>query len=616
MAKRMKKQIAAFAVVVFLLTLFSAVVFAEETHDNQVHVVVENVTYGTESGAPWEGRKVDTWVTLTPDSTAITVLQEAVGGAEQLDVVESIYGAYINGILGITNGDGGTTEGTGYNMAGWMFAINGTMASSGIGDYSVAAGTLSTGDELSFHYSVDGGADIGYDWADTSQKALKALTTSAGVLSPSFSSGVTAYTLTIPVGTQSVVFTPVVENMNETVTIKVGDTVYKRAMGIPVTDGTQVLIQCSNGTEQTEYSIYVKQEVSGAAAEMYDDTMKTLQSSLTTETCVYGNEWAVMSAARAGKLTQEQAETYYASVEEVVKQIGGSTLDTYATTNAKVILALTAIGKNPAQVAGNNLLEPLADLDYVKKQGVNAAMYALLAFDSGAYEIPTVAEGKTQTTREALIQIILDGELSRGGWDWMGSSADPDLTANALQALTPYYESNASVKAAVDRGLQALSDIQNPDGSYSSWGTPNACSTAQVLTTLTGLGIDPSKDSRFIKNGYTVLQGLGYFYLPSNGFRYDFSSMNVDFPYSTIQASYALVSYQRLLNGQKRLYDMTDVSVTDEETTTTESSNTTTEGNVANTNTPATGDETMLLLLAALAVLSGTGLGVTLRKSK
>lgn len=616
MAKRMKKQVAAFAVVVFLLTLFPAAVFAEETHDNQVHVVVENVTYGTVAGAPWEGKKVDTWVTLTPDSTGITVLQEAVGGAEQLDVVESTYGAYINGILGITNGDGGTTEGTGYNMAGWMFAVNGTMASSGIGDYSVVAGTLSAGDELSFHYSVDGGADIGYDWADTSQKALKALTTSTGVLSPSFSSGVTAYTLTIPVGTQSVVFTPVAENMNETVTIKVGDTVYKRAMGIPVAEGTQILIQCSNGTEQTEYSIYVKQEVSGAASEMYDDTMKLIQGSLTTETCVYGNEWAVMSAARAGKLTQEQAETYYASVEEVVKQIGDSTLDTYATTNAKVILVLTAIGKNPAQVAGNNLLEPLADLDYVKKQGVNAAMYALLAFDSGAYEIPTVAEGKTQTTREALIQIILDGELSGGGWDWMGSSADPDLTANALQALTPYYESNASVKAAIVRGLQALSDIQNPDGSYSSWGTPNACSTAQVLTALTGLGIDPSKDSRFIKNGFTALQGLGYFYLPGSGFRYDFSGMYVDFPYSTIQASYALVSCQRLLNGQKRLYDMTDVSVTDEETTTTESSNTTTEGNVANTNTPATGDEAMLLLLAALAVLSGAGLGVTLRKSK
>lgn len=367
---------------------------------------------------------------------------------------------------------------------------------------------------------------------------------------------------------------------------------------------------------------------------MYDDTMKIMQSSLTAETCVYGNEWAVMSVARAGKLNQEQAEAYYASVEEVVKQIGDSTLDTYATTNAKVILALTAIGKNPTQVAGYNLLEPLADLDYVKKQGVNAAMYALLAFDSGAYEIPPVAEGKTQTTREALIQIILDGELSGGGWDWMGSSADPDLTANALQALTAYYESNASVKEAIDRGLQVLSDMQEPDGSFSSWGTSNACSTAQVLTALTGLGIDPSKDSRFIKNGYTVLQGLEYFYLPGSGFRFDSSSMDVDFPYSTVQASYALVSYQRFLNGQKGLYDMTDVlseeenGSTEESTANTESSAantessatttsaTTTEGNVATTKTPATGDETMLLLLAALAILSGTGLGVTVRKNK
>ena len=319
---------------------------------------------------------------------------------------------------------------------------------------------------------------------------------------------------------------------------------------------------------------------------MYDDTMKIMQSSLTPETCVYGNEWAVMSVARAGNLTQEQAEAYYASVEEIVKQIGDSTLDIYATTNAKVILALTAIGKNPTQVAGYNLLEPLADLDYVKKQGVNAAMYALLAFDSGAYEIPTVAEGKTQTTREALIQIILDDELSGGGWDWMGSSADPDLTANALQALTPYYESNASVKEAIDRGLQVLSDMQEPDGSFSSWGTSNACSTAQVLTALTGLGIDPSKDSRFIKNGYTVLQGLEYFYLPGSGF-IDSYSMTVD-AYTTDQVSYALVAYERFENGQSGLYDMTDVSLPEK------------NGSA----------KVIFLILIPLVVLAGIGIGV------
>lgn len=45
--------------------------------------------------------------------------------------------------------------------------------------------------------------------------------------------------------------------------------------------------------------------------------------------------------------------------------------NTKSTDNSRVILALTAIGKDVTDVASYNLLEPLADMDYVKKQGIN-----------------------------------------------------------------------------------------------------------------------------------------------------------------------------------------------------------------------------------------------------
>lgn len=577
--KNMKQWMAVIMVTVLLIPLFRIPVWAEDTYENRVHVIVENTTYGTAAGAPWEGRRVETWVTIDETSTGLTVLEEAVGGAENLDVQDGYYGKYINGIFGIAAGDGGSVGDYGYNPAGWLYAINNTMASIGIDQCSVAAGTLTGGDELSFLYSLDGGPDIGYDWSDTSQKALKSLAVSTGVLSPAFSSGITDYTLTIPAEADSILVTAEAENRSETV-----------------------------------YSIYVKKAEALDTNSMYEDILRVIGNGLTEESCVYGNEWAVMTAARAGVLKQEQADAYCRSLEGAVQESGSGTLDSrYATTNARVILALSAMGKNPSDVGGYNLLQPLADMDYIAGQGANAAIYVLLALDSNQYEIPAAPAGTTQTTREGLIQMILDAECIGGGWTWSGDDAEPDLTANALQALTPYYNTNPSVREAVDRGLQALSAIQNPDGSFSNWGTENACSTAQVLTALTGLGIDPATDNRFIKNGYTVIHALDDFYVKGSGFRYDFSSNDIDLPFSTIQAGYALVAYQRFTKGQNRLYDMTDAFLTQPGTTEEASVSTTAAGK---DRSPATGDSAAVVIWIGLAMAAMAGSVVVFRRNR
>lgn len=613
MKKNMKKWLAVFGLAVILMPLFRLPVFAEDTYENRVHVIVENTTYSMAAGAPWEGRRVEAWVNIDETSTAVTVLEEAVGGAGNLDIQDGNYGKYINGIFGITAGDGGSIGDYGYNPAGWMYAINNTMASIGIDQCSVAAGTLSGGDELSFQYSLDGGPDIGYDWNDTSQKALNSLAVSAGVLSPAFSSVVTDYTLTVPEGTDSILVTAEAENWSETVTMTVDGREYKRAMNIPVTTGSQLLIQCSNGSEETVYTIYMKKAAPVETTGMYTDALQVISGSLTEDACVYGNEWAVMAAARAGVLRPEQADAYYKNLEATVKEQGSGTLDSrYATTNARVILALCAMGKNPADVGSYDLFQPLSDMEYIAGQGANAAMYVLLALDANQYEIPKAPEGTTQTTREGLIQMILDAELAGGGWAWSGDSADPDLTANALQALAPYYNTNTNVKETVERGLQALSAIQNPDGSFSSWGIQNACSTAQVLTALTSLGIDPLTDSRFVKNGYTILQGLGDFYINGSGFRYDFSSTEADLPFSTVQGAYALTSYQRFVKGENRLFDMTDAVTKAPEPTTETLESTST---LRKDHSPATGDSMPagvgLGLVAAMA-----GSGILMRRNK
>ena len=267
----------------------------------------------------------------------------------------------------------------------------------------------------------------------------------------------------------------------------------------------------------------------------------------------FGSEWLVIALARSGR---DVPDSYYDSVVKAVQSAKGQLSDKKSTEYARTILALTAIGKDPADVGGYDLLAGLADMDDVTYQGINGAIFALLALDSGKYDVPAAAEGGTQTTRDGLVAYILAQQLSDGGWALSGTSADPDVTAMALQALAPYRTGDETVDAAVDKGVQLLSDMQLSDGGYSSWGTLNSESCAQVLIALATLGIDPVSDSRFAKNGLTVLDAL-LAYAVSGGFRHTVDG-EAD-AIATEQALCALTAYARLLDGKTALYDMTDV---------------------------------------------------------
>lgn len=267
-------------------------------------------------------------------------------------------------------------------------------------------------------------------------------------------------------------------------------------------------------------------------------------------------EWVVVGLGRYGSLDSNTAEDYYSNVKDYVTQTGSAKLsETKSTENSRVIAALSAIGKNAADVAGYNLLSPLADFDFVTYQGVNGPVWTLIAIDTFGYDIPSDENVSNQTTREKLVQYILDSSLQSGGWTFFGS-ADPDMTGMAIQALAPYYTVNPEVKEAVDKALDVMSAQQRDDGGFASWGTVNVESTAQILTALTSIGIDPETDSRFIKNGNTLIDAVMSFSV-DNGFSHTQNSSYSQM--ATEQAFYALVSYDRLKNGKTPLYDMSDI---------------------------------------------------------
>jgi len=168
-----------------------------------------------------------------------------------------------------------------------------------------------------------------------------------------------------------------------------------------------------------------------------------------------GGEWVVLGLARCGiDIPDKYYADYYKNVEEYVKKQGGKLHNKKYTEYSRVIIALTSIGKDPSDVAGYNLLTPLGDYEKTVWQGINGAIFALIALDCGSYDIPENTTAKVQATREMYVSYILEKQTPDGGWALSGDLADADVTAMALQALSKYRDDEKAESATiVARGL-------------------------------------------------------------------------------------------------------------------------------------------------------------------
>ena len=319
------------------------------------------------------------------------------------------------------------------------------------------------------------------------------------------------------------------------------------------------------------YDVLLKAEqmlASLQAAEKYRSVYETtgdyLQSLGTPVTGAIGGEWMLIGLVRSGR-PLDGLEQYLDSAEQYVKENAdeqGRLHRAKSSDNARMILALTALGMDVTDFAGCDLLAGLTDMEYVKKQGINGPSWALIALDSGAYRIPDNTTAADPVTREKLIACLLDAQLEDGGWALSGTTSDSDMTGMVLQAMAPYYGKDPAVTEAVERALDTVSRMQTSDGGFSAFSGDGSMvatseSLSQILTALSALGIDAGRDERFIKNGKSILDALCVFYVEGGGFRHtpdgELDGM------ATEQAYYALTAYFRMLEGKTSLYDMTDV---------------------------------------------------------
>ena len=264
--------------------------------------------------------------------------------------------------------------------------------------------------------------------------------------------------------------------------------------------------------------------------------------------------WKIIDMAAYGqqdKLVNE--DKYIASAKEIITNTEKTVTD-----KEKAIIALSGLGYDVSDLDVNgkkvNAISKLLE-NKITNASVYTYAYGLNAVDSGKYCIPSNA----YYGREQLVKNILELQTVDKGWTWSSdlTKQDTDTTGMVLPALAPYYlADNAeeaelteatykNVKTAVDAAVDMLSTKQGSNGSYG-----NANTDAMVIVALSSLGIDANKDSRFVKNGNGLFDGmLQYMMKDYSGFWYGTNKKVNDL--ATEQAFRALVAYSKMKESGK-----------------------------------------------------------------
>ena len=323
-----------------------------------------------------------------------------------------------------------------------------------------------------------------------------------------------------------------------------------------------------------------KKSENGSGKDGYLINNKFLEAAGTT-----AGDWFPIGLSRLG--VKDDYDTYLAIIKNNIKERYSTDekLSRHKATEwHRISLAVLAAGGDPTSIGNDQNGKPIdliADGTYNRgkavslgRQGINGWIWGLIALDSKRYEVPEDA----YNSRDDIITEILKQQLDDGGFSLNHNSSDIDITAMALQALSPYYNSEKKytytkksskqevtkkVREVVDESLKWLSENQSETGEFVSWGTENVESVNQVTVALCSLGIDPLKDERFIKNGNTVLDVILRYQMKDGGFTHSFSydsenpqaKPNESNSLASEQTLYTMAALWRYYNNMRSLYD-------------------------------------------------------------
>ena len=248
----------------------------------------------------------------------------------------------------------------------------------------------------------------------------------------------------------------------------------------------------------------------GAGSESIDSVMKGAAAYLVENVKVdsidsIGGGWVPMALKLSGTdaADDDYFEAYYDSIRAAVKKNGAVLSEKRPTANERVSMNLKAIGKDPTDVEGADLMKVVDDYDKIAAQGLNAVIYAIVSANYVGYKLKNESN---------YLEAVIFSQTPEGAFGMDSAHPDVDVTAMAVQALSAYdgriegnKNSDPRAESAIDRAIEWLQGQQKDDGSFG-----NAESTAQVMIALGCLGKDPQGDE-FAKGGKTLYDGLMVF---------------------------------------------------------------------------------------------------------
>ena len=284
-------------------------------------------------------------------------------------------------------------------------------------------------------------------------------------------------------------------------------------------------------------------------------------------------DWYAVALGRLGF-----SEAYYAYLAVVEKNVierykSEEKLDRVKATEwHRVGLAVLSCGGDPTRLA-DGTINLVADGSYnrgekvkLDAQGQNALFWGLIMMDAMRYDIPKNAVD----SREKVLVSILEQQLPDGGFAF-GDESSAEITGMALQAIAPYYNSEEvftyersadkleckkTVRSVIDAGINYLSAEQQENGGFLYGSEQSSESVSQVIVALCSLGINPAGDSRFIKNGRSLVDALMDFRQADGGFAHYIS----DGPEisDSIASAQALLALTALVRYEQRMHTIFD----------------------------------------------------------
>ncbi|WP_010297120.1 Ig-like domain-containing protein [Clostridium senegalense] len=250
-------------------------------------------------------------------------------------------------------------------------------------------------------------------------------------------------------------------------------------------------------------------------------------------------DWEVMALVKNDKAISQDY------LKNIKSRIDNNQV-TQPTDYQRTAMVLGALNENVFDFEGINFIENIYNNEGIIDQGPNAVIFALTALDTKNYSIPE----NSHFTRESLVDTLLEMKTDDGGWDFAAVKADPDMTGMAITALSNYKD-DAKVKNSIDNAIKLLSNMQNENGTMSSYKIENSESISQTIIGLCANGIDPTS-KEFTKGGKNLIDALLTFKTSENGFSHIHNGRANE--KATEQALLALESYRELKNGRNHIY--------------------------------------------------------------